>query len=48
MAALIVNPKPFIKELTGEAVIVKLKWGMEYKGALLAHALARRAAAPPL
>ena len=34
MAALIVNPKPFLNELTGEAVIVKLKWGMEYKGAL--------------
>ena len=33
MAALIVNPKPFLNELTGEAVIVKLKWGMEYKGA---------------
>jgi len=27
-----VNPKPFLNELTGKAVIVKLKWGMEYKG----------------
>ena len=29
-----VNPKPFINDLTGKQVIVKLKWGMEYKGAL--------------
>ena len=35
MAALIVNPKPFVKELTGEAVIVKLKWCMEYKGGFI-------------
>ncbi len=28
----IVNPKPFLNELTGKPVIVKLKWGMEYKG----------------
>ncbi len=27
-----VNPKPFINELTGKQVVVKLKWGMEYKG----------------
>lgn len=27
-----VNPKPFLNELTGKSVIVKLKWGMEYKG----------------
>lgn len=27
-----VNPKPFLNELTGKPVIVKLKWGMEYKG----------------
>ena len=27
-----VNPKPFLNELTGKQVIVKLKWGMEYKG----------------
>lgn len=28
-----VNPKPFLQELTGKPCIVKLKWGMEYKGA---------------
>lgn len=27
-----VNPKPFLLELTGKMVVVKLKWGMEYKG----------------
>jgi small nuclear ribonucleoprotein (snRNP)-like protein len=27
-----VNPKPFLAELTGQEVVVKLKWGMEYKG----------------
>lgn len=27
-----VNPKPFLNNLTGKRVIVKLKWGMEYKG----------------
>ncbi|KAJ8599950.1 hypothetical protein CTAYLR_002827 [Chrysophaeum taylorii] len=31
----IVNPKPFLNELTGQIVIVKLKWGMEYRGQLL-------------
>ena len=31
----IVNPKPFLKDLTGKAVVVKLKWGMEYKGFLV-------------
>ncbi|KAG9446919.1 hypothetical protein H6P81_013047 [Aristolochia fimbriata] len=30
-----VNPKPFLNNLTGEPVIVKLKWGMEYKGYLV-------------
>eukprot|EP00884_Botryococcus_braunii_P012694 jgi/Botrbrau1/21425/Bobra.0216s0040.1 len=30
-----VNPKPFLNDLTGKAVIVKLKWGMEYKGYLV-------------
>jgi len=30
-----VNPKPFLQELTGKPVIVKLKWGMEYKGYLV-------------
>jgi small nuclear ribonucleoprotein F len=32
----IVNPKPFLQGLTGKEVIVKLKWGMEYKGILMA------------
>lgn len=31
----IVNPKPFLNELTGQVVLVKLKWGMEYRGKLL-------------
>ncbi|KAI8900677.1 hypothetical protein BC833DRAFT_618328 [Globomyces pollinis-pini] len=30
-----VNPKPFLNELTGKPVLVKLKWGMEYKGTLV-------------
>lgn len=30
-----VNPKPFLSQLTGRLVIVKLKWGMEYKGYLV-------------
>ena len=25
------NPKPFLNGLTGKPVLVKLKWGMEYK-----------------
>jgi len=29
------NPKPFLNGLTGKAVMVKLKWGMEYKGYLV-------------
>ncbi|KAI8913611.1 small nuclear ribonucleoprotein F [Gorgonomyces haynaldii] len=29
-----VNPKPFLNDLTGNPVLVKLKWGMEYKGVL--------------
>lgn len=32
----IINPKPFLQGLTGQTVIVKLKWGMEYKGVLTA------------
>eukprot|EP00850_Spirogloea_muscicola_P003573 SM000014S00361 [mRNA] locus=s14:928088:929200:+ [translate_table: standard] len=32
MATVPVNPKPFLNDLTGKPVIVKLKWGMEYKG----------------
>jgi len=35
MATVPVNPKPFLNELTGKPVIVKLKWGMEYKGMLI-------------
>ena len=31
----IVNPKPFLNELTGKSVQVKLKWGMEYRGFLV-------------
>ncbi|KAI4980488.1 hypothetical protein ZWY2020_020973, partial [Hordeum vulgare] len=27
-----VNPKPFLQNLIGKMIIVKLKWGMEYKG----------------
>ncbi|CAN1785927.1 Probable small nuclear ribonucleoprotein F [Linum perenne] len=34
MATVPVNPKPFLNNLTGKTVIVKLKWGMEYKGFL--------------
>ncbi|KAK0231041.1 hypothetical protein IW262DRAFT_1307536 [Armillaria fumosa] len=30
-----VNPKPFMQELTGKPVFVKLKWGLEYKGYLV-------------
>ena len=29
------NPKPFLNGLTGKTVMVKLKWGMEYKGYLV-------------
>ena len=29
------NPKPFLNGLTGKPVLVKLKWGMEYKGYLV-------------
>jgi small nuclear ribonucleoprotein F len=29
------NPKPFLMSLAGEPVVVKLKWGMEYKGTLV-------------
>lgn len=32
----VINPKPFISGITGKQVIVKLKWGMEYKGYLVA------------
>ena len=48
-----VNPKPFLQELTGKPCIVKLKWGMEYKGACptpprpATPRHPRQAAAPP-
>lgn len=32
MSMMPLNPKPFLNGLTGKAVLVKLKWGMEYKG----------------
>mmetsp|Transcript_19811 Transcript_19811/g.64410 ORF Transcript_19811/g.64410 Transcript_19811/m.64410 type:complete len:88 (-) Transcript_19811:372-635(-) len=35
MAGVPINPKPFLQSLTGKQVIVKLKWGMEYKGYLV-------------
>ena len=35
MAAVPVNPKPFLNDLTGKTIVVKLKWGMEYKGYLV-------------
>jgi len=31
------NPKPFLAELIGRPVTVRLKWGLEYKGILLAY-----------
>lgn len=31
----ILNPKPFLNALIGKPVIVKLKWGMEYRGYLV-------------
>lgn len=33
--AMPINPKPFLNSLTGKAVMVKLKWGHEYKGYLV-------------
>ncbi|XP_015929811.1 small nuclear ribonucleoprotein F [Parasteatoda tepidariorum] len=30
-----INPKPFLNSLTGKTVIIKLKWGMDYKGYLV-------------
>lgn len=30
-----INPKPFLNGLTGKSVMVKLKWGHEYKGYLV-------------
>ncbi|XP_044954921.1 probable small nuclear ribonucleoprotein F [Hordeum vulgare subsp. vulgare] len=34
-ATVSVNLKPFLNNLSGKFVIVKLKWGMEYKGYLV-------------
>ncbi|KAL7537113.1 hypothetical protein ACHAXR_007596 [Thalassiosira sp. AJA248-18] len=34
MSQLIVNPKPFLADLTGKNVRVRLKWGQEYQGKL--------------
>jgi small nuclear ribonucleoprotein F len=31
----VINPKPFLADLVGKKVRVKLKWGMEYQGFLL-------------
>lgn len=31
---MIVNPKPFLADLTGKKVCVRLKWGQEYHGQL--------------
>lgn len=31
----ILNPLPFLYDFVGKPVIVKLKWGMEYKGFLV-------------
>ena len=30
-----VNPKPFLIDLVDKLVVVKLKWGMEYRGTLV-------------
>ena len=30
-----INPKPFLEKLKGENILVRLKWGQEYKGILL-------------
>ena len=46
MAATVpVNPKPFLNQLTGKPIIVKLKWGMEYKGKFAASGRAPHAPA---
>lgn len=29
-----INPKPFLASLVGSPVVVRLKWGMEYRGRL--------------
>lgn len=35
MATSFLNPKPFLNGLLGKQVVVKLKWGREYKGFLV-------------
>merc|ERR1711998_721423 len=35
MSQIPVNPKPYLADLTGKPIFVKLKWGMEYKGYLV-------------
>lgn len=34
-SAKLVQPKVFLVDLTGKRVIVKLKWGQEYRGVLM-------------
>ncbi|XP_014210761.1 small nuclear ribonucleoprotein F [Copidosoma floridanum] len=34
-ATMPINPKPFLNGLTGKPVMIKLKWGHEYKGYLV-------------
>ncbi|CAF0912210.1 unnamed protein product [Didymodactylos carnosus] len=29
------NPRPYINELVGKKILVRLKWGMEYRGVLV-------------
>ncbi|XP_055375891.1 small nuclear ribonucleoprotein F [Condylostylus longicornis] len=33
--AMPINPKPFLNGLTGKPVLIKLKWGHEYRGYLV-------------
>ncbi|KNB43531.1 putative small nuclear ribonucleoprotein [Blastocystis sp. subtype 4] len=33
----LVNPKPFLNEMTGKLVCIKLKWGLEYQGYLVSY-----------
>ncbi|TPX32643.1 hypothetical protein SmJEL517_g04336 [Synchytrium microbalum] len=35
MTSVPINPKPFLTGLTGKPILVKLKWGQEYKGYLM-------------
>jgi small nuclear ribonucleoprotein F len=36
----VVVPKQFLRDMTGKPIVVKLKWGMEYKGASAARPVA--------